>query len=377
MIKTPEHITKEYGNAPTPGPGRAIPRVLLAYSGPNKSRFLAMTFSGIVAGALPEYGQNRNWRQDVTQAELAGMCSVSRETYTRWMSENATPDDSWTIERRFEQRDRARLSHQTKGHRLHDRQRPARVHVATLIGRRRRFMRPNVYTPLLPTRGAAKSNLWYPGRWADMSRSPEMREMFSRLENDPKGFNAFKHVPRWLWDAKLPLSCNARLVMTYYFLIGLGSKDKRTGRIIGERHPRQRTVGDALGISVRSVYNANQELAACGLIRVAHSKVNVAPDGSYCRGPQIILYLPVRTLSSEEADFERKRLQFALAASGSHGAPPWQVPRFAELHEALLSAWTGKEHSLGAFWNELRRRAVADGLFLRDVINRLIPSPPE
>ena len=380
MLKTPEHITKQYGITPTPGPGRAIPRVLLAYSGANKSRFLAITFSSIVAGALPEYGQNRNWRKDVTQAELAAMCNVSRETYTRWMSESANPDESWTVDRRIEQRDRTRRQHEQRGHRLHDRQRLARSHVASLILRRRRFMRPNVYTPALPTRAAAQANqnLWYPGRWDEISRHPEIGGLFARLEGDPQGFGGFKHIPHWLWDPKLPLSCLARMVMTYYFMVGLGSPDKRNrGKLLGVIKPKQPTVADALGISVRSVYNANRELADLSLIRVAHSKPAVGPDGNYNRGPQIIIYLPIRTLTTEEADYERQRLLFAIHASRSGTEPSWQVPRLQELHGALLSEWTGKEHSLGAFWNELRRRAVGEGIFLRDVINRLVPSPPE
>jgi hypothetical protein len=63
------------------------------------------------------------------------------------------------------------------------------------------------------------------------------------------------------------------------------------------------------------VYEANKELEALSIIRVAHSKPTIGPDGSFVRGPQIIVYLPIRQLSSEEADFERKRLQFALDAA--------------------------------------------------------------
>ena len=125
------------------------------------------------------------------------------------------------------------------------------------------------------------------------------------------------------------------------------------------------------------MYNANGELAAIGLIRVAHPKPRIGADGSYVRGPQKIVYLPIRTLTTEEADYERQRLLFAIHATRGGPAPPWMVPRLQELHGALLTDWLGKEHSLGAFWNELRRRAVGEGIFLRDVINRLVPSPPE
>src|ERR1039458_9638421 len=87
MLRTPEHLTEQFAIAPGAGQGRAIPRVLLAYIGKNKARFLATTISAIMAGALPEYGQKRTWRRDITQEELAGMCGVARETYTRRVNE--------------------------------------------------------------------------------------------------------------------------------------------------------------------------------------------------------------------------------------------------------------------------------------------------
>src|ERR1039458_4277779 len=108
MLRTPEHLTTQFAIAPQAGQGRAIPRVLLAYTGKNKARFLATTISAIVAGALPEWGQKRNWRQDISQEDLAGMCGIARETYTRRMSEIANPDESWDVDRRLRQRDRAR-----------------------------------------------------------------------------------------------------------------------------------------------------------------------------------------------------------------------------------------------------------------------------
>ena len=374
MLRTPEHLTKEFAIPPDAGQGRAIPRVLLAYQGKNKARFLATTISAIMAGALPEYGQKRTWRRDVTQEELAGMCGVARETYTRRLSEIANPDESWQVDRRLQQRDRARARHLAKEHKLHDRERPAREHVATFINRRRRFMRPNVYTSTLPApRDHRNSDKWYPPSLQDLTTCEQTRGLFRMMEDGESGFRGFKHIPRWVWDARLPLSSNARLVMSYYFMVGL--LERRNGKVVGMVRPRQQVVATAVGISVRSVYKANQELARLSLIRVAHSKPVNTPEGGFVRGPQIIVYLPIRQLTSEEAEFERARLTFALNAARTSPAP-WMASRVKELHQALLSEWEGKEHCLSAFWKQLRRSAIADGVHL-NFINRLVPSPPE
>ena len=374
MLRTPEHLTTQFAIAPQAGQGRAIPRVLLAYTGKNKARFLATTISAIVAGALPEWGQKRNWRQDISQEDLAGMCGIARETYTRRMSEIANPDESWDVDRRLRQRDRARGKHQEKGHKLHDGERPAREHEGTLIRRRRRFMRPNVYTSCLPEPRERRSNgNWYPPDLQDLASCEQTRDLFRRLEDGEQGFRGFKQVPKWVWDRALPLSSKARLVMSYYFMVGL--LERRNGKTVGMVKPRQEIVAQALGICVRSVYKANQELAALAIIRVAHSEPKINQDGTFTRGPQIIVYLPIRQLSSEEAEFERARFRFALEASRPSPAP-WMAPRLKELHKALLDDWQGQEHCLRAFWNQLRRNAIADGIHL-SFINRLVPSPPE
>lgn len=373
MLRTPEHLTQQFAIAPEAGQGRAIPRALLAYTGPNKSRFLTVTISGIMASVLPEYGQKKLYCRDVTQQDLAARASLSRETYTRWLSEIATPDESWTVEARLQQRDRARQLHTRRGHQLHDRVRPSRGHLETLISRRRRFMRPNRYSPVFPGHvDPRRADEWFPPTSAEAKENQMLRRFFGKLVDDDKGFRKFKHIPGWLWSPKLPLTWKARLVMSYYFMCGLGSKDSRTRKPIGVVRPRQQTVAEALGISTRSVYAANCELARLSLIRVAHERIQ-RQDGSYTSGPQIIVYLPIRQLTADEATFERKRLQLALRDAAAPPAP-WMTSRVKELHQALLSEWEDKEHCLGAFWNQIRRNAIADGIHLA-VINSLIPSP--
>ncbi len=381
MLTTPTNLTKQFPQLPKrAGQGRAIPRALLGYTGPNKKNFLLVTISGVMASVLPEHGEKLTHRRaQVRQDELAAMCSVARETYTRWMSTIATPDDSRTVERRLAQRERAKDLHRRRQHKIHETPNPSKEHLGTLIQRRRVFMRPNRYEPAFrrrPDQDRPRPLLWYPPRAEDRQGNEILSRFFGRLEDAGKGF---KHIPPWLWDPALQVSWHARLVMTYYFMCGLGSADgRRGGRLIGVVRPHQATVATALGISIKTVYNANQELQAIGVIRVAHDRIE-RPDGSWASGPQIIIYLPIRQMTPEEATEERRRLQTMLAVArmtAGPAGPPWMVPRLTELHEQLLKAWTGKEHCLKAFWNTVRRAAVADGIHLR-VINSLIPSPPE
>lgn len=376
MLKTPEHITRQFGIEATAGQDRAVPRILFAYGDRRtKARFLATTISLIMSGALPEEGQRRTWSRSVTQGELAAMCGIARETYTRRLSEFANPDEAWTVERRLAQRDRTLLLHQKRGHGLHEKQRPVRPNISTLIRRRRRFMRPNAYNPALPAGSGKNPANWHWPKLADLMATSSTREVFE----DPGAsfkIGGHKRIPMWVWDKRLPLSNTARLVLSYYFFCGL--LDRRNGRVFGMVHPMQSTVARALGLSVKSVYNANQELSSpqIALIRVFHRKPTVLPDGRFYWPPVEILYLPTRQLSHDEAEAERNRLRRALDATRATAAP-WMVSRLKELHEELLKAWAGQEHSLSAFWSAVRKRSIAEGIHQSAVINQLLPLPPE
>jgi|SRR5579871_2116834 len=392
MLRTPDVIAKKFDVAAEAGQGRAIPRALLAYSGPNKVRALATSISMIMNGALPEYGQKLTWSRDIPQRELAASASVARETITRWLSEIATPDDSWNVERRLEQSRRTRELHQRRGHRLHDRQRPLREHLDTLIHRRRRFMKPNRYQFTFPGHvDSRRPGDWFPPRPVEAQQHELVRKYFpvsqqrdadwweSLKPKDP----GFKHIPVWVWSPRVPLSLKARLVLTFYLLCGLGSKDRKSGRVIGEIRPDQKTVARAIGLKcTRSVYNANRELAALGLIRVAHEHIKMQ-DGSVRSGRQIIVWLPIRYLTEEEAGEERRRLQTMAAVrqmTVERDRHAWMLSRVKELHEERLAAYMREEHqhpaTLSTFWKAVRYASIAEGIHL-NVINSLIPSPPE
>lgn len=304
----------------------------------------------VSAGALPEQGQ-KNWRRRVSQSDLGASCGLqSRASYTRRVSAIANepgvlpgrpaPNPNYRSPERY--------------------QRPA------LLFRFRAFAAANGYA------FGEVATSWQTKKDPDRFHAPTAAELAADRATghlfDPTPAagrtGGFKDVPRWVWSAKLPLTDTARLVLTYYAMCGLLES--------GEVHPRQATVARAVGVTPRSVYSANKELALIGLIRVAHPKLRKTAEGALVRGPARIIYLPMRVLSAEEASTEAKRLLDAQQR--------YRHDRFwnavLRAHDALLGAWMGHDHTLTAFKREIRRRLLLEGIPQR-VLDDLIPAPPD
>lgn len=352
---TPEILQSRFGVAREAGRERALPRVWLGYQPPKpqrtgrpvteldrrrrparKAEFLATAWVLAMAGALPGDGDRADWtRPSVRQRDLAGMSNLARTSFSRRLS-------------RFGRR--------------HGKPVPSLNPTYELIWRRRNYAAANSYDlgAALPAKATARRRdpkLYSYPDGVDLKHSPAA-PLFDA--DAPSGYAL---VPRWVWDSKLPVSANARLVLTYYILMG-GLLDT------GECHPRQATVAKALGISVKSVYRANQEWIAIGVLRVAHSPVVKHSDGRIERGPQIVVFLPMRMLSHEEAVTEFKRLQAARNRLRAEQMRWWngvEAIAAARLHE-----WEGREHSLGAFHHALRKELASAGV-PPEVLSLLIP----
>ncbi len=113
----------------------------------------------------------------------------------------------------------------------------------------------------------------------------------------------FKVVPWLVCDSRFPLSVIARAVFTYYCFCGLLDS--------GVCQPKQSTVAQAVGISIRTLYKANLELATLGIIRVVHPMPQHR-DGRLCGMPSRIIFLPMHSLSVTESR-ETTALTEALA----------------------------------------------------------------
>jgi hypothetical protein len=363
VLTTPDNLRRNYGIPPEEGRMRALPRWPLAFSPqpetdstvrlsererrrlpPKKKDFLGAHFALIMAGVMPAEGDRPNWTpKSETQARLAARLGISRPTFTRRMSRMSNPHG------KAAQDPNAQPAH-------------------PFFHRERRFGAPNRYefdAHYVADR-ASRPQRDYSVAFShptvsDLRAHPSSGHLFHG--ETPAG--GYKLVPKWIYDPRLPVSELARLVMTYYFMCGLQEKK--------ECHPKQSTVGARVGLSVRSVRRANAELAAVGLIRVAHPKPVEHPDGRIERGPQIIIYLPGKTLSHEEAQEEFRRLLAAKNGLQAQYRAFWEG--IESVHAAILHEWTGKEHRIAAFHRTVREELARRGV-PREAIDALIPSQP-
>ena len=136
---------------------------------------------------------------------------------------------------------------------------------------------------------------------------------------DPKATwcTGFKDVPAWIWDPRLKdpddpeksLGDIPRVLMSYYWLKGLADD--------GELALMRDVVARDCGICPSSVTTNNQKISRLGdgtIFRVVPRGGCKRDDGSYEPAkPTLILYLPLRTISHEDAEAERKRYATALA----------------------------------------------------------------
>jgi hypothetical protein len=406
-------------------PGRAVAYVK---ANPKKFRFLVSAITLTVTKALPEDGEEWKHCEQVSQADLAAVAGLKRrETVTRRISQYtpraAAIDRYWhivdrtrgKIVRRRITKERAEswctvANLEAGSERYYAEPRDCRqLEPEILFQRNRQFTSPNFYSyagiPSAKVRWAVETESGVhvkSFRRKDKAEAlrdlrnkkeqgPRLRVVMQELEatcfhaptltqlhDDPrfaeffgaKGYHGFTLIPGWLWHEKSKLSEKARLVMTYYIFCGLFRKNG-LGRPIGEVHPLQSTVARACGLSTKSIYLANRELSDAGLIRVYHPKPRKLPNGSYTNGPASILYLPIRMLSLEEAEDERKRFRERLGRITGVAARA----RVQTLHDELLDSWTSKEHCLMAFWREMERRLRAEGI-TQSVISALLPLPP-
>ena len=357
---TPEVLQKQFGIPPEAGRLRALPRPFTAYDPPRPPRggghlrerdrrrrlprkqdVLKTIWVLIMAEALPGEGDHPRWTpKRVTQDQLAAMLGMSRPAVTRMISRMANPHgeaardaENWPV---LQLIDRFRRFAVANGYSL------AESAIAVCASR--------------PRRDAAEA-VCYP-TVGDLCAHPRSGGLF-RADARADGY---KLVPKWVYDPRLTLSASARLVMTYYFMCGLLEN--------GSCNPRQSTVAFAVGISVRAVRRANAELAAIGLIRVAHPKPDRYPDGRIERGAQIIVYLPTRTLSREEASGEARRLAAARKRLQAQYAAFWDG--IVAIHGSMLREWMGKEHTVSAFRRAVREKLASCGV-PKGAINALFP----
>ena len=347
MLTPPPELESRFGLA-SGAKERALPRFWLVYKGPHKSKLLSTVWAMTMAGALPDHHQDLKWKRKVYQTDLARMAgSFARETFTRrlrhfsnaydWLPRPYAPGPRLIFRRR----------------RFHD---PNRYYLSHDIASSSRMIQANQKG----TPGAqAPAGCYIPPSPAELAA----HETWGHLWDGSAQMTGYDKVPRWVWDPKFPLTEKSRLVFTYYIHCGI----LRRGMV----KPRQAKISEALGLSLKTIRAANSELASYGLIRVAQQKAIVTEPGEHRRGPAKIVYLPMRQVTTAEANAEKSRL---LALQKQRQADSYWNKVWAEF-SALSQSWQGKEHTMGGFRSEIRVRLLAAGV-PRHNVNIYFPTLP-
>lgn len=404
MAPTPEVLQKKFQLPPELGT-RAVPRVFFAFQGErptDKRMMLGTLLPALMSGALPTERQSRKRRKRVRQDELARRGGLRwRSSYTRRLSRFAPVAES---ERRRHERAPLEVFERSRTFArpnrmalfaLPERQEDWAV-VETRTGHQvKRFMsqqRASAYCQQITAQTGKAHQVEAVQLDPQSYHAPSIDQLAGdarsgRWWNQAFDSEGFKVSQLWVWNDRIedpdepgkPLDVTARLVMEAYQHFGLLDEIRQNGAVKprGILHVHQQTVANYIGCSIRSVYRANQKWARLGILRIAHEREQ--QDDGWTSGPQIVIYLPMRQLTVAEADQERRRLQERTAEIVKREGliRRQELERATRLHQELLEAWQGKEHSLRAFWNEVCRRMVAAGI-AADIITYILPArPPE
>jgi hypothetical protein len=423
-----EKLQQQFGVPADALKTRAVPRVIWSMCGKKKARWLALHFSMIVNGVLPDEGQRTKYRRDHRHEELAAATGLaSRATFTRWMSDYRNAE-------------------------------------APTIHKRRRWRRPNIYSTLLPRREGVEyvvshintGKTVYGGRFADdraanafckeknteagkiqyqvkgrvldskchfypnaellaaavrqaleePDRHPDEAEeehrqrigrakvarLFSQELCAELKLNGYKGIPKWVWHPSLGISYKARLVLTWYICCGI----LETGWV----QVHQWKAAKACGISIKTLYNKERELERVGLIRVVGQKrltqqgLGMYPDW---RSLNKILFLPVRTMTDEEIAAERLRRvrarrelhevrkvvrmrlrRMRIADEEKRFQLALQACTVARVHRTIVASLKGQTSRVNVIWDAVRQKLQEAGIEPR-LIAALIPhvvAPP-
>lgn len=417
MATTPYHL-RRYGIPEHTGT-RKIWRAFLSFRNREKRKeFLSVAWCMQMAGALEEYGASAKEIERRSQRLMASMLGIDISTFNRRLAQFSAPDGRWDEDRRRRHAGKmkevralqilAGRSSLTDEPAQEQREEPSSLapvpakcrkqvrRLVTLFNKNAGFGQAQLYTLHMPqslkpamekkdskTKDAEMLARAFGAEWFDPERA---------------GVNGFKPVPAWIWHPSLPdaekCECQAGQMGLPIAASQKCSKcDGRSFRITGNSMPdygrvlltflllkgleqygsveiTQDEIAQALGMDVNTVAKYEDKLEALMIIRCIAGAVTRDQSGAVVdRKPHKIVWLPDRLLDEDIAQREYSRFQALRDRVGDREA----YKRAEALHVALLKAWRGREHTLKAFWNELRRQFVAQGLD-RTIADILLPA---
>lgn len=128
-------------------------------------------------------------------------------------------------------------------------------------------------------------------------------------------------------------------------------------------------IGQLCGMCPNTVSEALDEWEDLKVLQIVPGKVTYDRAGAVVhRDPQRIIWLPGLLMDDDVVERERQRFMAALAyARELANLNGWELAavhmsRIAALHQELLRRWHMSRHSLGAFWNAMRKLIWREGM---------------
>jgi hypothetical protein len=398
-----------------------------------KKEFLSVHWAlEFLGGIKLHVGEDGNWEKRIPLVELARFWSTDVSTACRRIGMFTPEDGRWDEERRRKMSDRQKALAVKEGKKLTGRTMRSVQRVKQTLNKNAGYGQAQFYTPHM--RSDLKPRV-EEGRQqsSDTANVELLAEAFGADWFDPeqKGINNYKWAPGYIKDLKQVKKCicqmgqlcllpgntcpmcggfgaigvrdeRGELVPLYDYgknlffhlilkgLLEFGSIDNQ--RLVQELEP-------ALGMDQATIAEYREQLELLKIIRVRAGDITRrcmrcdvrfvcrwrdTKDGegkwvgqcSKCgttagtvveRKPDVWIYIADKVMDEETVERERQRFQ-ELRAKIDAAA----FARAEQAHTELLLAWRGREHSLMAFFKEMRRRLASLGL-TKNVINVLFP----
>lgn len=169
----------------------------------------------------------------------------------------------------------------------------------------------------------------------------------------------------YTFHRKKKMGANARTVLTTLQLKGIADPE-----LNGYLEISSEDLGKLCGLCENTVADALDQWEDLKVLQITPGKVFYEPGTNAVkyRKPQRIIWLPGLLL--DPAMIERERQRFAqhlaetrqLALLNGWAAAGVHLDRIKALHQEMLLRWCMSRHSLGAFWNAMRKLIYREGI---------------
>jgi hypothetical protein len=397
-----------------------------------KKEFLSVHWGLQFLGGIEEHGGDGNWVKRVPLVEFARFSSIDVSTACRRIGKFTLEDGRWDDERRRKKSEQQKALALKEGKKLTGRTMRSVERVKQTLNKNAGYGQAQFYTlhmdEKLKPRVKEGESLPSPTTNVEL-----MAQAFGADWFDPEqeGINNYKWVMGYLKDLPQVQECicksgqlcllpgktcpkcdgfgaiavrddrgnvvplydygkNLFFYLTLKGLMQFGSIDNQ--RLVQEMEP-------ALGMDQATIAEYRNQLELLKIIRVRTGDItrrcmrcdvrfvcrwrdNKAGEGKWVgqchkcgatagtvveRKPDVWIYIADKVMDEETVERERQRFQ-DLRAKIEAAA----FARAEKVHTELLLAWRGQEHSLIAFFKEMRRRLASEGLN-KNVLNVLFP----